>query len=138
MKAMKHIFSLCCIALAVLALSGCRTMVVQPVKNYAYAADSATVERAIIDGCRDRGWSPRKVRDGEIEATINVRIHTAVVTILYNADGYEILYKDSNNLHYDPQTKEVHSNYVAWVRNLDRSISKRLLKPAATPTGSGS
>lgn len=133
---MKHIFSLCLIALAALALGGCRSATIQPVQSYAYAADKATVEQAVIDGCRDRGWSPRKVKDGEIEATLNVRSHTAVVTILYDAAGYRIVYKDSNNLKYDPQTNAIHSNYVNWVRNLDSSISKRLIRPATTPLGS--
>lgn len=133
---MKPIINLCLIALAALALAGCRSATLQPVQTNAYAADKATVERAIIDGCLERGWSPKKISDSEIEATLHVRAHTAVVRIPYSAAGYEIIYKDSTNLNYDPVSQSIHSNFVNWVANLNRSISKRLSMPAATPTGS--
>lgn len=133
---MKYFLSLFLVALASVLFTGCRSASIQPVETHTYATSKATVEQAIIDGCRERGWSPRKVKDGEIEAVLNVRSHTAIVTIPYSADGYKILYKDSTNLKYDPADKTIHSNFVNWVRNLDQSISRRLIKAEATPTGS--
>lgn len=133
---MKQILSLCLIVLAAFTLAGCRSATVQPVQTHAYASDKATVERAIIDGCLERGWSPQKVKDGEIEATLHVRSHTAVVSIPYTAEGYQIVYKSSENLNYNPADKTIHSNFVNWVNNLNRSISRRLVKPTATPVGS--
>lgn len=133
---MKHILSLCLIALAAFTLAGCRSATLQPVETNVYASDKATVERAIIEGCIERGWSPKKINDSEIEASIHVRSHSAVVRIPYTATGYQILYKSSENLNYDAADKTIHGNFVNWVRNLDRSISKRLILPAATPVGS--
>lgn len=132
---MKYIISLCLVALMSVLFTGCRTATIPTMDTPVYDTSKSTVEQAIMNGCRARGWVPRKVSDSEIEATLNVRSHTAVVSIPYSAKGYKITYKNSNNLKYDATSNSIHSNYVNWVRNLDRSISSYLIQDSGAPLG---
>lgn len=89
------------------------------------------VEAAIYEGCSRRKWIPSKVRDGEIEATLYLREHVAVVDIDYNADSFQVHYVRSENLNYKNRDGEelIHPNYNAWVKNLisdiDAALSER-------------
>lgn len=81
------------------------------------------VERAIIQGGTDRGWSVRRVRRGKMEAKVAVRTHVATVYIDYTLNSFSITYKDSQNLHYDG--KKIHKSYNSWIRYLVKSINQR-------------
>lgn len=123
---MKVVLSLfLAVAMSVL-FAGCRTTHVQSVETHASAASVSAMEKAITEGARERGWAVSKIKPGEMEATLKVRSHVLVVTIPYNAQGYQILYKSSENLKYDPSDNSIHSNYQGWVRNLDKSILRNL------------
>lgn len=123
---MKYALSLCLLALASVLFVGCRSTTLSNVETHATASSLAAMERAITEGARERGWTVERIREGEMEATLKVRSHVAVVTILYNAKGYKINYKSSKNLEYNPSNGTIHSNYQSWVRNLDTSIARNI------------
>lgn len=123
---MKYILSLCLLALASVLFVGCRSTILSNVETHATASSLAAMERAITEGARERGWTLIKEGEGKMEATLKVRSHVAVVTILYNAQGYKINYKSSQNLEYNPSNGTIHSNYQSWVRNLDASIARNI------------
>lgn len=81
------------------------------------------IERAIIQGGADRGWSVRRVGRGKMEARIAVRSHVAVVDIYYTKDSISINHKDSKNLNYDG--KKIHKSYNSWIRYLVKSINQK-------------
>lgn len=81
------------------------------------------IERAIIQGGTDKGWSVRRVGRGKMEARIAVRSHMAMVDIYYTKNSISINYKDSQNLHYDG--KKIHKSYNSWIRYLVKSINQR-------------
>jgi hypothetical protein len=93
------------------------------------SADGSTytkeqVRKAILEGCRRRGWVAQLKEEGLIEASILVRTNRAKVEIRYDETNISILYKDSENLHYSNGT--IHRNYNRWIVYLYRSILKQL------------
>ncbi len=110
------------------ALTGCRTF--PPVQNIEHqsvsAQNVAAVEKAIEVGAANKGWVVTKVRDGLMEATLNIRAHQVVVEIPYGADYYSILYKTSTNLRYNEKKGTIHPRYNTWIIYLNRSISAAL------------
>jgi hypothetical protein len=56
---------------------------------------------------------------GKISATIGVS---------YDGSGYSIEYMDSKNLDVNLEKKIIHRNYVRWVANLNKAISKFYLE----------
>ena len=82
------------------------------------------VERAIIEGSRVRGWQPRVIEPGHIEAVLYIRSHTAKVDIHFDTKAYSITYKDSFNLDY--KNGRIHRNYNKWVRNLNSDIQSKI------------
>ena len=83
------------------------------------------VQRAIIAGCRNRGWTLVLLEQGRIKATISVRSkHFAEIEIAYTAESYSILYKSSDNLDYNEARQRIHRNYNRWVVMLQRSIQR--------------
>lgn len=83
-----------------------------------------TVQDAIFAAATDRGWSPRLLEPGLIEATIFLRTHSATVEIPFNEESYSINYKDSTDLDYTGSS--IHRNYNNWVLNLSNSIQREL------------
>jgi len=82
------------------------------------------VERAIIEGARVRGWQPRVLEPGHIEAVLYIRSHVATVDIYFGATSYSIFYKDSVNLDY--KNGRIHRNYNKWVQNLNSDIQSKI------------
>lgn len=82
------------------------------------------VERAIIEGARVRGWQPRVVAPGHIEAILYIRSHVAEVDIRYDTEKYSITYKNSSNLDY--KNGKIHRNYNKWVQNLNNDIQSKI------------
>ena len=80
------------------------------------------VEKAILSASRKKGWSPRIVKPGLMEARITVRSHRATIEIPYSNNSYSIIYKDSYNLNYKDGT--IHRNYNKWVILLSRTIQR--------------
>lgn len=90
------------------------------------AASMEDIQKAIIGAGAKLGWIMAVSKPGEILGTLNVRSHTAVVTIPYSEKTYSILYKDSTNLKYDAEKNTIHSNYTGWIQRLDNEIRARL------------
>lgn len=114
-----------------LTVAGCSTQALYEVESQPVSAtaDGSTpsmeeVERAIIAAATDRGWSPRVVMPGMIEATLFVRTHQAIVDIPFSSSEYSIQYKDSTNLDY--RNGSIHRNYNNWIHNLSNSIQVEL------------
>jgi uncharacterized lipoprotein NlpE involved in copper resistance len=118
------------IAVVTLALAGCPHQA--PVYNVNNATvvtnvnnvSSEQVRQAIIRAGGGLGWIITEVGPGELEGTLNLRSHTAKVSIPYSTKSYSIIYKDSVDLDYNGET--IHSNYNGWVQNLQKAIQVQL------------
>lgn len=102
--------------------------VIQDIENSPINSSKALaieeVERAIIEGCRVRGWQASVIAPGHIEAVLHIRSHVAKVDIPFTTKNYSILYKDSVNLDY--KDGKIHRNYNKWVQNLNRDIQSKV------------
>jgi len=118
-------------AASVVLLAGCRSAPVRDVINEPVVvtgekqATLDDVERAIVRAGSALGWRMRPVAPGQMEGTLNLRSHTAIVDITYDTRTYSIKYKDSTNLGYDG--RNIHSNYNGWIENLDKGIQTQLV-----------
>ena len=88
------------------------------------ARTEADVGNAIKQAATELGWEVQDDGPGRMTATLHLRSHTAVVTIPYDANSYDIEYAESVNL--DQQGDRIHRNYNSWVKNLDARIRKLL------------
>ena len=85
---------------------------------------------AITAGAVDRGWTPKVLGTGHVEARLFIRSHTATVDITFNESTYSITYKDSTNLDYDGG--RIHRNYNRWVASLNSTLQRSLAMATAT------
>ena len=88
------------------------------------ALPASQVRAAIIAAGTSLGWRIADAGPNQLEGTLVLRTHTAVVDIAYTATTYAIQYKRSENLYASGQT--IHSNYNGWIQNLDRAIRTEL------------
>ncbi len=130
---MKKILSLLGILFFVLfIITGCgKGSIVQNIDNSNYIdaknITMAKVEKAITKGAIRKGWTTKKIKTGLLESKVNVRgKHFVMVNIAYNTKGYKIIYKDSQNMNYNPQDNTIHPNYNKWIGNLERNINYEL------------
>lgn len=121
------------VGLAVVMMTGCRSggqiyeVKDTPVQTATgKAASMEDVQKAIIGAGAKLGWIMAVAKPGEIIGTLNVRTHTAIVTIPFSEKTYSILYKDSTNLKYDADKQTIHANYSGWIQRLDNEIRARL------------
>lgn len=114
-------------AMALLVV-GCRTAPVYDVNQAQIVASRpvsmSDVEQTIRQAGASLGWQMVPRGPGNIEGTLILRDHRAVVDIRYDTRTYSIKYKDSSNLNYDGTN--IHSNYNGWVQRLDNTIRARL------------
>jgi hypothetical protein len=89
---------------------------------------AADVSKAIKAGIVRRGWIVTKDENGQIDATLNIRAHTAKVAIPYNMKEVAIRYVDSTELDYSEKKgkRYIHGNYVKWIRNMQADIQREL------------
>jgi hypothetical protein len=124
------------IAICAILEPGCaRRAILQPQPRVSFAPLPVNdVEAAIYEGCNRRKWIPSKVRDGDIEATLYLRSHVAVVDIVYDKDSFQVHYVRSENLNYKQRDGEelIHPNYNAWVKNLTADIDAALSQQRAS------
>ncbi len=125
---MRNILLISALALFML---GCTAKPVMNLENVAVPTITATtkssmedVQQAIISACLKRGWTPKVVSPGLIEASLSNRSHNATIEIPFSANAYSIHYKASENLNYNGKT--IHRNYNNWVVKLSRSIQVEL------------
>jgi hypothetical protein len=89
------------------------------------------METAIFEGCAKRGWSPVKVQEGVVDATLHLREHVAVVRITFVPGRFTIKYVSSEKLNYGKDkngVEVIHPNYNSWVQNLKNDITVELAK----------
>ena len=105
----------------------------QPIQNVNDAAivsakplSLAQVKLAIMSAGVTLGWNMAEESPGMIKATLNLRTHTAVVKIPYDANKYSIIYMSSVNL--DEKDGKIHKNYNSWVQNLSKKIGTEALR----------
>jgi hypothetical protein len=110
-------------------LMGARALIVDPEPIAVPAGISAgDVAKAIKVGIVRRGWVISKDENGQIDAVLNVRTHTARVAIPYDAKEVRIKYVSSEDLDYQEKNGQryIHGNYVKWVRNMQADIQREL------------
>jgi hypothetical protein len=110
-------------------LMGARALIVDPEPIAVPAGISASdVAKAIKVGIVRRGWVISKDENGQIDAVLNVRTHTARVAIPYDAKEVRIKYVSSEDLDYQEKNGQryIHGNYVKWVRNMQADIQREL------------
>jgi hypothetical protein len=90
------------------------------------AATAQDVERAIMRAGSQLGWVMAPVRPGLVSGRLDLRTHTAVIDVPYDARSFSIKYKESTNLNADGAN--IHKNYNGWIENLDRNIRAELLR----------
>lgn len=135
---MKKILSLTAlVTLVVLIATGCGGALVQNIDNSGYISGKklslSKVEATIKKGAMRRGWISKRIKPGLLEVRNNVRgRYLVVLNISFDTRGYKIMYKESQNLKYDPQTNKIHPNYNKWVANLERDINYELSKIGVT------
>jgi hypothetical protein len=116
--------------IAIGLLAACRTAPIYNVHNSPVthvAGQHYTIEQvqnAIDLAGVSLGWRMDPVSLGHTVGTLYLRDHTAVVDITYNANSYNIDYKDSRNLNHHGD--KIHKNYNGWVHNLDKEIQLQL------------
>ena len=84
------------------------------------------IKKAIMTAGAGLGWQVKEESPGHLVGTLHLRTHTAVVDIPYSTETYNITYKSSSNLLYDPEDGTIHSNYNGWIENLDKAIKTQL------------
>ena len=125
-------FALVLIAAFVLVLVGCKSAPIHNVSDAPVDANTQNlttenVKKAIIRAGLGLGWQIKDAGPGKLEGTLFLRKHMAKIDIPYSKDGYSLLYRDSSQLDYKPETGEIHKNYNGWIQNLDRAIQSQLL-----------
>ncbi len=85
---------------------------------------AAQVKKGIMRSGTARGWKRKETGPDELTAMIQVRTHTATVTISYSANTYSTMYKDSTNLKY--KDGKIHGNVNKWITFLKTDIDLEL------------
>jgi hypothetical protein len=82
------------------------------------------IKRALIG----RGWTITAERAGEIESTLYLRDHVAVVRVTWDTQTIRIAYVDSKNLDYKVRNGKtyIHPNYLGWVSNIAKDMNTNL------------
>lgn len=131
MKTFTHSrFALALLVLFILlGVSACTKPVYNVNNDEVYTPAGMTLEEAgllIQEAGTTRGWAMAIVEPGHIVGTLLIRSHTAVVDIYYTTTSFSIVYKNSINLKYSPDTQTIHHNYNNWIRNLEQAIMVKL------------
>jgi len=130
----RHIkqFAFALMVAAALVLVGCKSAPIYNVSDAPVDANTKNlttenVKKAIIRAGVGLGWQIKEAGPGKLVGTLLLRKHMAKIDIPYSEKGYSLLYRDSNQLNYKPETGEIHKNYNGWIQNLDQAIQAQLL-----------
>lgn len=129
---MKKFLILILSMIAFLSFIGCGKVPVLDINNSPISIDKNNkitkedIEKSIVKAGASLGWVMKKIKDGEMQGTMNLRTHTAIISIKYNQETYSITYINSMNLEYKPESNTIHGKYNIWVQNLDRAIQVQL------------
>ena len=126
----RHFLGIILVSIVTLFLAGCpRQALVYNVRDAPVVASvdqysMNDIKKAIMRAGAGLGWNIREVAPGQLEGTLHLRKHMALVDIPYSRDSYSIIYKDSDNLRYDGE--KIHGNYNGWIQNLDKAIKTQI------------
>ncbi|CAA6818589.1 MAG: Putative lipoprotein [uncultured Sulfurovum sp.] len=125
---MKKPFQITAILLITLLFTACRTSPIYNVQESKIEGQKSAdnVYKIIKEAGKSLGWKITQTQPGIAEGKLHLRTHLAVIKITYTNRAYNIDYVSSSNLDYDPESKEIHSNYNGWVQNLEKAIDIRL------------
>ena len=116
-----------------LLLVGCTQVPLQNVVDAPLGSGSTSLEnvsKAIARAGDGFGWTIEDVSPGAVKGTLNLRKHTANVSIVYDTQKFSITYTGSRNLDYDEG--RIHRSYNHWVKNLKLAIQRETgLSPAS-------
>ena len=67
-------------------------------------------------------------RPGEIDTTLYLRDHVAIVRVTWDAQTIRIAYVDSKNLDYKVRNGKtyIHPNYLGWVSNIAKDMGTNM------------
>ncbi len=111
-----------------LILTSCATKVVSNQYPVRSGLTLAKVETAISKAAVDRGWIKKTIDANSMELTLNLRSHQVVIDVKYDTNTYEMIYKSSQNMDYNPEKNTIHKKYSMWLGNLKRSIDRFMLE----------
>jgi len=113
---------------SVLVMVGCKATPIMNVTDKAIVGEHelTVIEKSIMKASIRKGWQPKKISEGVIEAKINVRNkHYATVSILYSEKSFSINYVDSKGL--GVKRNKIHKSYNRWIANLTKEIEQEIL-----------
>jgi predicted small lipoprotein YifL len=119
------------------ALAGCARQdpLINPPAVNVPDLSMSDMEAAIFDGCAKRGWSPTKIQEGVVEATLYLREHMATVKIAFLPGRFTIKYVRSEKLNYGKDkngVEVIHPHYNDWVQFLKNDINVAMAQKART------
>ncbi|MFL6698324.1 MAG: hypothetical protein ACJ8GJ_14270 [Vitreoscilla sp.] len=84
------------------------------------------MRKAIIAGGSVHGWKPVGDQPGVLTLEADSGSHQAVVDVAYDAQGWQINYKNSANLNYERTDRKtsIHPKYNKWVEELNSEIRR--------------
>ena len=95
------------------------------------------VRHAIVDGAAIEDWRPAADQPGIVTLARNSGAgqHLAVVDVLYDTQGWQIVYRSSDNMNYErtDQGVVIRSLYNKWIEKLDIDIRHALAAAQAAP-----
>ncbi len=110
--------------------TGCRSKPMVSVSEVAFfdAPNKVELEKTtdkILTVGKRRHIPMKVIKPGEIEAVLigRNRVSKATVTIKYDTERFSILYKNSEDLMYDPVKQTINHNYNNWVRRLEAYLT---------------
>jgi hypothetical protein len=89
------------------------------------------VRASVRAGVLSRGWIPKDMGTGEVEATLDKKgRYLVVIAIHYDVKSVKIEYKSSEGLDYEGSGAEakIKRGYNSWIRNIEKDISIELSK----------
>jgi hypothetical protein len=123
-----RIFFWIVLSLILAIVTGCRSAPIYNAEHIAISprvsATDEDISEAIWSAGRRLGWQVNKIRPGEMQATIDMRSHSATVKILYNHSIFSIHHISSKNL--DEDDGEIHENYNIWIKRLEKKIQDEI------------
>ena len=88
------------------------------------ASDPDSMRRAILDAAAVRNWKVLASESGKVTLHAVTSTHAATVDVVYDADGFEIRYRDSVDMDYevDGGHPMIHPRYNRWITTLGNEI----------------
>lgn len=86
--------------------------------------DTAKFKKAATSAASSLGWQIIGDKAGELTLRYSGGNWWVITKIVYNKDGYNYVYVDSQNLNANKEKKIIHKNYLGrWIPNLEKNIA---------------